>query len=145
MSTGGVALRNHTFRVGEATVLSFAYVICNTRLPHVVLPLSFTIAIYMHFCKNEKSNLHIENRGVNRHSAATKSEVSDSIAFFEGDFFPPGEKLEAFLTRSDMLFGKRLGMRTVMIESNPNQVEKASILNVDERFLSLSDYSKSLL
>lgn len=46
---------------------------------------------------------------------------------------------------SDMLFGKRLGMKTVMIESNAEQVEKASILNVDESFLSLSDYSKSLL
>lgn len=45
---------------------------------------------------------------------------------------------------SDMLFGKRLGMKTVLIETNPSEVKKSSMINVDARFLSLAEFSKSL-
>ena len=53
------------------------------------------------FCTNTNSLLHVENIMLTQHSAAPKSELSDSTAFFEGDFFPPGAELEALLTRSD--------------------------------------------
>lgn len=42
---------------------------------------------------------------------------------------------------SDMLFGKRLGMKTVLITTNPNEVKKVSLTNVDARFISLKEFS----
>ncbi|MFT5169379.1 MAG: D-glycero-D-manno-heptose 1,7-bisphosphate phosphatase [Saprospiraceae bacterium] len=45
---------------------------------------------------------------------------------------------------SDMLFGKRLGMKTILIETNPTEVKKSSMINVDARFISLAEFSKSL-
>lgn len=46
---------------------------------------------------------------------------------------------------SDMYFGKRLGMETILIKSNPDQVEKSSMLIVDQEFDSLFEYANSLV
>ena len=48
-------------------------------------------------------------------------------------------------SNSDVLFGKRLGMKTILIESNPQEVKKSSMINVDARFASLNAFAKSLL
>ncbi len=45
---------------------------------------------------------------------------------------------------SDMLFGKRLGMKTVLIKSNPDQVAKASLLTVDSQYDSLLAWTNTL-
>ncbi len=45
---------------------------------------------------------------------------------------------------SDLLFGRRLGMKTVMITSNPEQVKRSSILHYDARFSSLADFAKAV-
>lgn len=45
---------------------------------------------------------------------------------------------------SDMLFGKRLNMETVMITSNADEVKKASMLFVDRFYDSLSEFSRYL-
>jgi len=44
---------------------------------------------------------------------------------------------------SDMAFGKRLGMKTIMIESNPDEVKKKTLLLVDQSYSSLADFSKT--
>ncbi len=45
---------------------------------------------------------------------------------------------------SDMLFGKRLNMKTIMITTNPDEVRKSSILFVDAYFESLAAFANSL-
>ena len=45
---------------------------------------------------------------------------------------------------SDMLFGKRLGMKTVMIKSNPDQTAKSSLTQVDMYCESLHAFATSL-
>lgn len=45
---------------------------------------------------------------------------------------------------SDMLFGKRLGMKTILIKSNPDQIEKASSIQVDQYHETLYDFANSL-
>jgi histidinol-phosphate phosphatase family protein len=41
---------------------------------------------------------------------------------------------------SDMLFGKRLGMKTVLVRANPKQAEQASIITVDTMVDSLLEW-----
>ncbi len=48
-------------------------------------------------------------------------------------------------SHSDMLFGKRLGMKTVLIKTNPEEIKKTSMTVVDANYVSLIEYSKSLL
>ena len=52
---------------------------------------SKTIVKHRLVCKNKNSHLHPQNRRVNRQSAAPKSELSDSMAVFEGTCLAAGE------------------------------------------------------
>lgn len=45
---------------------------------------------------------------------------------------------------SDMLFGKRLGMKTILVKTNPEQVAKASLLTVDGQYDSLLAWTNTL-
>lgn len=45
---------------------------------------------------------------------------------------------------SDMAFGRRLGMRTVFIRANPEEIKNSSLLLIDYTFDSLYDFAQSL-
>jgi histidinol-phosphate phosphatase family protein len=90
-------------------------------------------AIY--FCPELRETNHFDrkpNPGMAMKAKQDFPEIDFSKSIIVGD------------ATSDMLFGKRLGMKTILVETNPAEVKKSSMINVDARFSSLAEFSKSL-
>jgi len=55
-----------------------------------------------------------------------------------------GRAVMAGDSKSDMIFGKCLGMKTIFIESKPEDMHRVGMLLADQRFPSLVAYARSL-
>lgn len=89
----------------------------------------------IYHCPNLSIEQHIDrkpNPGMALRAKAEFPEIKFSESIMVGD------------STSDMLFGKRLGMKTILIRSNPSQVKLASITTVDQQFDSLLEFTQSL-